>query len=43
MLTRNLTHRFSCGQKILLYWRFTPCNFLFLLCEKVTARKHDNY
>ena len=39
VLTRKRIHRFSSGQKIFLYWRFTPCSFLFLLCEKVTAQR----
>ena len=38
VLMRNRTHRFSSGQNTFLYWRFTPCSFLILLCEKVTAQ-----
>jgi hypothetical protein len=37
VLMRMRTHRFSSGQNNLLYWRFAPWSFLFLLCEKVTA------
>ena len=38
VLMRSRTHRFSSGQNTFLYWRFTPCSFLILLCEKVTAQ-----
>lgn len=38
VLMRNRTHRFSSGQNTFLYWRLTPCSFLILLCEKVTAQ-----